>query len=216
MCFSASASFIASGVLAVIALATLASVKERKWLSVALIPLFFAIQQFAEGLVWLYKWPMAALTFLFFAFIVWPAYIPFSCLMVESDNAKGPALYLLTVIGLAISGCLLFGLTSSQLSFYMQDCHIVYDAAQGLFAYRFLWFPLAGGYCISTILPFFISSRPYMKIMGVLVGSSCLIAYLFYSVYFISVWCFFAALLSSAVLWIVKNNGYSVNSRMTK
>ncbi len=206
MCFSASASFIASGVLGVIGLLSVMSVKDRKWFVMALIPVFFAIQQFAEGLVWVYKWPIAALTFLFFAFIVWPFYIPFSCLMVESDNARKGWLYALTIIGLGVSVCLLFGLVSSDLSFYVQDCHIVYDAARGLFAYGFLWVALAGGYCAATILPFFISSRPYMKIMGVLIGSSCLIAYLFYTVYFVSVWCFFAALISSAVLVIMRRN----------
>jgi hypothetical protein len=206
MCFSASASFIASGILVVIGLFSVISAKERKWLFVALIPLFFAIQQCAEGLVWVYKSPIAALAFLFFAFIVWPFYIPFSCLMVESDNARSRLLYALTIIGSGVSVCLLFGVLSSDLSFYIQDCHIVYDAAGRLFTYGYMWVALAGGYCMTTILPFFISSHRYMKIMGILIGCSCLIAYLFYTVYFVSVWCFFAALISSAVLVIVRKN----------
>lgn len=203
MCFSATASFIASGVLSLIGLVSIRYVKDGKWLSIALIPIFFAIQQFAEGLVWLYKWPTAALVFLFFAFLVWPCYVPFSCLMVESDNTRRPILFALMGVGLSVSLCLLFGLTSSQISFYIQDCHIVYDVASQLFAYRFLWIALGAGYCIATVLPFFVSHYRQMHIMGFLVASSCLISYFFYSIYFISVWCFFSALISSYILLII-------------
>ncbi len=206
MCFSATASFIASGVLAFLWVMTIKEVKERKWLSVALIPLFFALQQAAEGLLWLYGSSTAALVFLFFAFVVWPFYIPFSCTLVESDNGRRCQLYALTIIGSGVSLCLLFGLASSEVTFKIQDCHIVYDAAQSLLAHGYLMLALACSYCLATIMPFFISTRHYMKVMGLLVASSCLIAYLFYTVYFISVWCFFAALLSSAVLLIVRNN----------
>jgi hypothetical protein len=204
MCFSASASFIASGVLAAIGLASIVSIKSQKWLFIALIPLFFAIQQFAEGLVWAYGSYSAALVFLFFAFIVWPFFIPFACLMAESDNRSRRWLYMLAIMGCGVSLCLLFGLMSSEVTFNIQGCHVVYDAAQGLLEYGYLWLTVACGYCVATIMPFFVSSHRQMKIMGFLVGSSCLIAYLFYTVYFISVWCFFAALISSAVVYIIR------------
>lgn len=204
MCFSASASFIASGVLSTIGLLSIASIKDRKWLAIALIPVFFAIQQFAEGFVWLYQWPTAALVFLFFAFIVWPFYIPFSCLMVESDNARRRLLYALMIIGSGLSLCLLFGLLSSDMSFYAQDCHIVYDVAQLLLAKGWVRMLLGFVYVLVTIVPFFISSVPHMRKIGFLIAISCLVAYFFYTIYFISVWCFFSALISSTVLLIVR------------
>lgn len=206
MCFSASASFIASGVLGGIGLASIALVRSKKLVAIACIPLLFAIQQFAEGVVWVDASPIAATIFLFFALIVWPFYTPFALLMAESDNGKRVSLYLLTIIGLGLSLCLLFGLLSSDVSFYIQDCHIVYDAARILLINDRMSLFLGSIHCLVTIIPFFISSQQYIKQIGLLIMGTCLIAYLFYTVYFISVWCFFAALTSAAVLVIVRNN----------
>ncbi len=206
MCFSALASFIASGVLSIVGFLSLWSSPGRKWMGVAFIPTFFAMQQFAEGLVWVYRSPTAAAVFLFFAFIVWPLYIPFSLFIVESDNEKRSLLYKLTNIGLGVSVCLLFGLLSSDMNFYVRDCHIVYDVAQAAFSYGIVTSLLAAAYCLVTIMPFFVSSCGYMKGMGLLVASSCLMAYFFYSVYFISVWCFFSAFMSTAILFIMHKN----------
>lgn len=206
MCFSASASFIASGVLGGIGLASIALVRSKKLVAIACIPLLFAIQQFAEGVVWVYASPIAATIFLFFALIVWPFYTPFALLMAESDNGKRVSLYLLTIIGLGLSLCLLFGLLSSDVSFYIQDCHIVYDAARILLINDWVSLFLGSIYCLVTIIPFFISSQQYIKQIGLLIMGTCLIAYLFYTIYFISVWCFFAALTSTAMLVIVRNN----------
>lgn len=206
MCFSASASFIASGVLGGIGLASIALVRSKKLVAIACIPLLFALQQFAEGVVWVYASPTAAAIFLLFALIVWPFYTPFALLTAESDNDRRLVLYLLTIIGLGLSLCLLFGLLSSDVSFYIQDCHIVYDAARVLLTNDRVSLMLGYIYCLVTITPFFISSQRYIKQIGFLIMSTCLIAYLFYTVYFISVWCFFAALVSAAMFIIVRNN----------
>ena len=53
MCFSATASFVASGVLATIGVATLRHVREPRALLFASVPLLFTVHQFSEGLVWL-------------------------------------------------------------------------------------------------------------------------------------------------------------------
>ncbi|MBY0109790.1 MAG: hypothetical protein K2X90_01630 [Candidatus Babeliaceae bacterium] len=206
MCFSASASFSASAVLAVIGLVSLTLIKDRYWIPVALVPVFFGIQQFAEGLVWLYQWPQAALVFLFFAFVVWPFYIPWSCYMLESDNEKRSLLFGLAVIGLGVSLCLLFGLWRSDMTFYIQNCHIVYDLMSGFLGCPTIWKILTACYCLVTIAPFFISSLRCMKITGMLIAGSCMLAYLFYTFYFISVWCFFAALVSNMILIIIDKN----------
>ena len=53
MCFSASASFGAGIVISTIGVVTLKKVSSPAHYYFALIPLFFAIQQFAEGFLWL-------------------------------------------------------------------------------------------------------------------------------------------------------------------
>ncbi|WP_074903317.1 DUF6629 family protein [Nitrosomonas communis] len=52
MCFSAGASFIASGALSIISVSAIRKVKNRKDIFIAFIPLIFAFQQFTEGLLW--------------------------------------------------------------------------------------------------------------------------------------------------------------------
>lgn len=54
MCFSATASFTASAVLGITGIATLRQVKFKSLIFLACLPLLFAIQQFNEGLIWLY------------------------------------------------------------------------------------------------------------------------------------------------------------------
>ena len=53
MCFSASASFGAGIVLSSIGIATITKTQSRSQLSLAFIPLIFAVQQFSEGFLWL-------------------------------------------------------------------------------------------------------------------------------------------------------------------
>ncbi|MEO6216413.1 MAG: DUF6629 family protein [Sphingomonas sp.] len=53
MCFSATASFVAAGLLGTIGVATLRHVREPRSLLFASVPMLFAVHQFAEGMVWL-------------------------------------------------------------------------------------------------------------------------------------------------------------------
>ena len=53
MCFSASASFVAAGVIGTIGLATLRHVREPRTLLFAAVPLLFAFHQLCEGFDWL-------------------------------------------------------------------------------------------------------------------------------------------------------------------
>ncbi|MGE5348317.1 MAG: DUF6629 family protein, partial [Actinomycetota bacterium] len=49
-----------------------------------------------------------------------------------------------------------------------------------------------------------------MWIFGILVTASCLITGIFYKEYLTSVWCFFAALISVVILWIVSSREATV------
>jgi hypothetical protein len=53
VCFSATANFVGSGVLAAVGVVTLTHVKHRRELLFATLPILFAIHQFIEGFVWL-------------------------------------------------------------------------------------------------------------------------------------------------------------------
>ena len=89
MCFSASASFTASAVLVPLGLYShhLATRHERPdYKPLALVPFFFGVQQFIEGLEWTAidggniepLATLAGLGFLFFAYCFWMIWIPWS------------------------------------------------------------------------------------------------------------------------------------------
>ena len=53
MCFSAEANFVATGVIAVVGVATLRHVDHPRAVLFASTPMLFALHQFTEGFVWL-------------------------------------------------------------------------------------------------------------------------------------------------------------------
>ena len=57
-------------------------------------------------------------------------------------------------------------------------------------------------YIMATIVTPFVSSIRKMKWMGIVFLASYLFAVIFYNGFVVSIWCFFAALLSFVVLWI--------------
>lgn len=62
----------------------------------------------------------------------------------------------------------------------------------------------AGVYVIVTILPYFLSSHRSILIFGIPNLIFCAIAYFFYRMAFISVWCFFAAILSLTLYFFLR------------
>lgn len=201
MCFSASASFIASGVLAIIALLSIASVKDSRFYLLACIPLFFSLQQFCEGLIWVYGYPLAAQSFLFFALGVWPIAIPSAFALIEMQGKMKRQLEILSVLGAALSTYLLVSLALKPLVFSAQGCHIVYDITP---LYPLTLWLVGILYVFCTIAPFFISTQPYTTIFGGLVAFSCIVSALLFTHYFTSVWCFFAAVLSGMTLLVIR------------
>lgn len=90
MCFSAPASFIAGSVLSAAGVATLTQPKKKSEIPLALIPLFFGVQQLTEGLVWVSLQNgylrlnlIATYSFSFFAQVFWPIFVPLAVVLVE-------------------------------------------------------------------------------------------------------------------------------------
>jgi hypothetical protein len=207
MCFSAPASFIASAGLMVIGTIAIRKSKTTPQRILAAMPIVFAVQQLSEGILWLSlsqpaysTWYTPAMyVFLFFAQIVWPTYVPLSILLLEEKPQRKKILTLFLTTGLLISGYFLYCLFFYKVSATITNHHIYYD----------LRFPLAnkwlGGllYIVAAVFsPFFSGQRP-LRWVGVIL----LVAYLFsrivYADYIVSIWCFFAAILSVVILAII-------------
>ena len=146
MCFSASASFTASAVLVPLGLYShhLATRHERPdYKPLALVPFFFGVQQFVEGLEWTAIdggniEPLATiggLGFLFFAYCFWMIWIPWSAWSISrSTDSKGLQRRLkwvaivATVLGIAFYLPMLFNPPAIQPAVHSNG-RLLYDIA---------------------------------------------------------------------------------------
>jgi hypothetical protein len=64
-------------------------------------------------------------------------------------------------------------------------------------------------YLISTLMAPLSSSLKYMKMLGVLLLIALIVTEIFFRYYLISVWCFFAAVLSIVVFFVVLHSRYN-------
>ncbi len=210
MCFSAEASFTASAVLTVVGVATQKKVHKSSQILFAAIPLFFAAQQFAEGVLWLILpngvYPelqrIAAFIFLIIAKAGWPLIIPISILLIERDKNRKNALFVFLAAGI-----IAFLHYAGSLIFYdfhpvISGFHIRYPSS---FPHTFARIADVF-YGISTIPPFFVSSIKGTRLLGILMFASYVVTAIFFSRYITSVWCFFAAILSIVVYFIISES----------
>jgi hypothetical protein len=204
MCFSATASFAATGVTSLAGAAALHGAQRRSQMLLAAIPILFAVHQFAEGVLWLgltqpqhAAWQRPAMfTFLFFAEVVWPTWVPLAMLALEEDPGRRKVLRALLALGIVLSLVRVYGLVAYPVSAAISGSHIQYrlDAP---FALRRL-----GDVCyaIVTVVPPFVSSTKLVRWIGVLILVSAVASKLLFYETFISTWCFFAALISALVV----------------
>lgn len=207
MCFSASASFTTAAFLALVGVITIIRNRQTIFVLFASIPLLFAFQQFFEGVVWLsltnpqYAMWESVMTklFLFFAFVIWPIWIPLSLLCAEKQMRARQLLRYCLSIGTALALFLLIFLLKQPIVARIQTNNIDYHFSAP-FEINFTAMLL---YLIAIVVPFFISTHRLMRWFGTLFAVSFAISYLFYTQTHISVWCFFAAILSICVFALV-------------
>lgn len=210
MCFSAEASFAGGVIISAIGIATITKVHKPSQLIFASIPLFFGFQQFAEGVVWLTipnpeyasVLKIAAYMFLIMADFLWPLMIPLAVFFMEENPKRKRLLWFFLIAGITLSlyyaFCLLFFHVDPQISGY----HIQYKTDFP----RSLSMPAFAIYLIVTIIPLFISSIKRTHLLGILMFLSCLVTAIFFRQYLTSVWCFFAALISGVIFWILRDS----------
>lgn len=206
MCFSSTASFGASGVLLVIGVAGIIKAAHKRQLAFAVIPLIFAVQQFTEGFLWLSLegiFPgfdkILTYTYLFFAQVLWPVWIPLAFLWLENDNTRRLILKFLAGTGILVGLYLAYGLFSFDVSSEIVNHHIKYslDYPQNLRGYSNLLYGLA------TVAPAFVSGVKGMKIFGLLVILAYFVSFFYYRSALISVWCYFAAVISISIWFLL-------------
>ena len=202
MCFSASVSFGAAALLLTLGTAAARRTQRVAEWPYALIPVWFGVQQLLEGALWLtFAQPQQAclntvLTQGFSAFsqVIWPLYIPLAVWLLEPAGWRRKAIGLMALGGATVSLYLLWYLLQVPAVAEVQGQHIAY-------VFPHFHQPLATalylmGACVSPLL----SRFKMVRLFGLLATVSLLATALFYAQWFISVWCFFAAVLSSVIV----------------
>lgn len=213
MCFSATASFTTAVTLIPVGIYCInKSVHfQNKYWFFALLPLLLGVQQFFEGLIWLQMDSaentsprLAALGYLFFSHLFWLIWIPLSSYIVEKNPVKKRVMLTMTVIGTVL------GLMMYAPLFFYNDWLIIellnhsidYDIT--LLSDEYVSkIVVSIIYALIIIVPLLISTDRYIKFFGVLIAISYAIETIFIGYAFISIWCFFSAILSFYILVMI-------------
>lgn len=201
MCFSATASFTAG--VALLGIGAVAAVRARRpaELPFALIPGLFGVQQLIEGGLWLtftHNAPLANIVlthaYSFFSHVLWPIYVPIAVLLLEPEEWRRKLLMAIAAAGAAVGLYLLYFLVTEPVVSEVVGSHISYQSPHFYTAAVMTLYVLAT--CVSSL----VSSCGTIRWFGAVTFVALLAAYGFYAYWFISVWCFFAAVLSVIVL----------------
>ena len=201
MCFSATASFTAGAALLALGGFAMRQTSRPAELPYASIPILFGIQQLVEGALWLTlpegeQHLNSILTHIYalFSHILWPIFIPIAVLLIEPEGWRRKLLWLFEIAG-AVAGLYLayFWLMDPTTSVVVED-HVLYVSP------HFFIGPILALYIAGTCGSPLASSHPSVRWFGLAASASLAAAYIFYAYWFISVWCFFAAIISVTVL----------------
>jgi len=215
MCFSAEASFTAAALLLPAGALSIwkAYRTDRRYVPICALPMLFGLQQLLEGFVWiggesgdLDLVKLSSLAYMFFSWLAWPIWVPFSTYFIEPPHRK--PLYLVFAIAGAVLGAgqyLPYLVHDSWLEVRFLDAAIVYgniELFDFLFAREFTY----AIYLSIIVLPPLLSTRSEIRVFGVLVAIAFAVTYLFFSFAYISAFCFGGAMISfylvAMIYWI--------------
>jgi hypothetical protein len=216
MCFSPEASFAGGVIISAIGVATITKVHKSSQLVFASIPLFFGIQQIAEGFLWMtlpgndfiITQKISTYAFLIMAQVIWPSLIPVSITLMEENIKRKRILGILSGLGLLLSLYYAFCLLTFSVNPQISGYHILYTNSFP----KSLSNPAFAVYLFVTITPLFISGIKKTWLLGILMTLSCLVTAIFFRQYLTSVWCFFAALISGVIFWILLDSKRAIRT----
>ena len=207
MCFSAGASFAGGAIITAVGVMTVRKNSEPSRRLFAAIPLVFGVQQISEGFVWValqspghdLMLTLATYIFLLAAVVLWPFVIPLSMLLMERSPARRRTLWVFLAAGIMTSLYYGTGLLLYNVDPEISSHHIKYSNEFP----RHLADVAFAAYLLATLVPLFLSGARRMWILGVFMAASCLVTGIFYKEFLTSIWCFFAAIISVVILWII-------------
>lgn len=212
MCFSPTISYAAGGLLIASggwSFGRAAETRLYRLYPLALVPVGFGLQQVFEGAVWTrllesHSAKAMSLGFLLFSHFLWPVWVPFALAVLEPPGRRKRLLGGLTVFGLLLGAAMYLpiawnggaevSIVGSSLVYHTERIDpqsVPHNFLQGLYALTVIIAPL-------------LASDDKVKWLGILLGASLLLAQLIFAWAVISVWCFFAAILSGYICYLVE------------
>lgn len=200
MCFSATASFTAGSTLTVVGSLTVRKSQGWRELPLALVPLLFGIQQLTEGALWvslghglsqLQTW--STYVYSLFSHVLWPIFVPFAIVLIEATRWRRRLLIGFLALGLSVGLYLLFFIVRFPVTATVKEHSIRYESPHFYVAVVLVAYLLAT--CASPLL----SSHRWINIFGALALLLAGVAAVVSLTTFVSVWCFYAAVLSVIV-----------------
>lgn len=212
MCFSATASFTAAAVLlpAGVLSARRAYRVDRRYIAICALPLFFGIQQFFEGMVWIAGAhpnhdlvEEFSLGYMFFSWLVWPVWVPVALYFLEPNRRK-PIYLAFAIVGGMLGAVLYvpyFAHAGWLVTRFLENA-IQYDRTDLL---DFLMPREATNllYVMIVTAPLFIVRDRDVNIFGILVVAVMAVTYFFFSFAYISVFCFGGAVMSIYLAYMI-------------
>ena len=223
MCFSATASFTSAAILLPTGLYCLkkANQLDKRYWAFAMLPLLFGVQQLLEGGVWLalssseegqaYK---LALGFLFFSHVFWLGWIPYSSNLTETSPVRYRAFQLIGIFGVLFGAAMYLPLLFNADWLTITIVRHSIDYTPVFFTDNYLpqWV-VAIIYILVVLTPLLLSSDKYHRMLGLLVMVSGFATWLFFGWVFISVWCYFAAMVSMYIVYMIANSVPAAHER---
>ena len=212
MCFSASASFIATGVIGAIGVATLRHVREPRALLFAAVPLLFAVHQFIEGFVWLGltgRVGTVARDHVMFLYMLYaqgllPFLMPAAVALMEPPGRRRQAIMGLTLLGAVVCGWMVYGLIVFPSHAFIEHHSIAYrnPVTSNYFASCL--------YIAATCGALVLSTHNVVRWYGMLNVIGLTIVEIVKGYAFASVWCFYAAILSCMLYWQFRRQNINI------
>src|ERR1700694_5841150 len=202
MCFSPEADFTAGAIVAGVGMETLRRVRAPRELIIGALPLLFGIHQLIEGCVWLGLrgqvssglGAAAKEAYVVFAHAVLPVIVPLGFMLLEPDRRRTRWLWPLASIGLILAIYLLWQVTAYPVGAQEAGHCINYTTHTPNDV------TVTVLYVVVTCGPALISSRPYLRLFGLLSLGGVIATALVRADELTSLWCLYAAMVSVLIL----------------
>lgn len=171
--------------------------RRRAELPLALLPLLFGVQQLLEGVVW---WSLhheaarlkvlSSFSYTLFSHVLWPVFVPFMYLCMENVAWRRKALFAFFGIGTGVGVYGIYTVVGSPEGAHVAGSSIQYETPS--------WYVIAL-YLLATCISAFFSSHRLLRALGAAALGLSLVALWLYTTVFVSVWCFFSAVLTFVI-----------------